>query len=69
MKRKFAVTRIVGNDTEVLRVFGDDKAAAIAYGAEIAKDNTSGVINCVYALFNDEGKMGTHVMRVYEVWV
>ncbi|MCD7828052.1 MAG: DUF4205 domain-containing protein [Clostridiales bacterium] len=68
MERKFAVIRVVGNDEEVLKVFDDDKQAALAYGAEIAKNNTDGVIACVQAFFNEENKMCTSQFRVFEVW-
>ena len=68
MEKKYAITRTVGNNEEVLKVFGSDKQAALAYGAEVAKDNSEGVIACVYALFNEEGKMFGGNCRVFEVW-
>lgn len=68
MERKYAVTRCIGNNEEVLKVFGDDKEAAIAYGAEIAKGNTEGVISCVLAIFNQENKLSNHDVKVFEVW-
>lgn len=70
MERKFAVTKVVGNREEVLKVFDDDKQAALAYGAEVAKTNTEGVITCVKAPFADNGKMavtGVNI-EVFEVW-
>ena len=68
MTKKFAVTRTIGNDEKVLKVFDDDKESAIAYGAEVAKTNTEGVISCVQGLFNNEGKMCVNYLKVYEVW-
>lgn len=69
MKRKYAITRTVGNNEVVLKVFDENrKDEALAYGAEIAKSNTEGVISCVFALFNEDGKMNNHDVRVFEVW-
>ena len=69
MKRKYAITRTVGNNEVVLKSFDENrKDEALAYGAEISKSNTEGVISCVFALFNDDGKMNNHDVRVFEVW-
>ena len=69
MQRQFAVTRVNGNEETVLKLFGEnEKAAAIAYGAEVAKDNTSGIITCVQALFDVERKRMSSSCRVFEVW-
>lgn len=52
MHKQFAVTRVNGNRETVLKLFGEnEKATAIAYGSNIAKENTSGIIACVQALF------------------
>ncbi|MGN0441628.1 MAG: hypothetical protein ACI4FO_02890 [Acutalibacteraceae bacterium] len=68
-ERKFAVTRVIGNDEVVLKLFGEDeKSAAIAYGAEIAKHNTSGVIACVQGVFDIERRKMSASSRVFEVW-
>ncbi|MCI5655013.1 MAG: hypothetical protein MR300_00965 [Ruminococcus sp.] len=69
MERKYAITRTIDNHEVVLKSFDENcKDEAIAYGAEVAKNNTQGVISCVFALFNDEGKMNNHNVRVFEVW-
>lgn len=69
MKRKYAITRTVGNNEIVLKTFDENcKDEALAYGAEIAKSNTEGVISCVFALFNDDDKMNNYDVRVFEVW-
>lgn len=69
MKRKYAITRTVGNNEIVLKTFDENcKDEALAYGAEIAKTNTEGIISCVLALFNDDGKMNNHDVRVFEAW-
>ncbi|MFR7821233.1 MAG: hypothetical protein ACLU24_12020 [Candidatus Pseudoruminococcus sp.] len=69
MERKYAITRTIDNNEVVLKSFDENcKDEAIAYGAEVAKTNTQGVISCVFALFNDEGKMNNHNVRVFEVW-
>lgn len=69
MQRQFAVTRVNGNEESVLKLFGEnEKAAAIAYGSKIAKENTSGIIACVQALFDAENQKMSGICRVFEVW-
>lgn len=70
MKKRFAITRTIGNNVTVLKSFDKDcKEKALAYGAEVAKSNTEGSICCVLALFNDEGKMYHNDVRIFEVWM
>ena len=65
---KFAVTHIVGNEETIIKTFpGEEKQKAIEYGIEIAKDNTSGVIACIKALFDDNNNRADNKCQVYEV--
>ena len=67
--KKFAVTRCVGNDDTVLKFFDEnDKQGAIAYGSEVAKTNTQGVITCVLGLYDEDGRLKDNECRVFEVW-
>lgn len=68
-EKKFAVAKTVGNDEKILKYFGEDeKAAALAYGAEVAKDNTDGVISCILARFDESGNKKNGECEVFEVW-
>ncbi len=68
-EKKFAVTKTVGNDEKILKYFGEDnKAAALAYGAEVAKKNTDGVISCILARFDENGNKKNGECEVFEVW-
>lgn len=68
-EKKFAITKTVGNDEKILKYFGEDeKAAAMAYGAEVAKENTEGVIACIMARFDEDGNMKGSECEVFEVW-
>ena len=67
--RKFAVTKCVGDNEEILKYFAEDeKDKALAYGAEIAKENTEGVITCIRAMFDEDGNIKGREARVFEVW-
>lgn len=67
--RKFAVTKCVDNNEEILKYFGEDeKDHALAYGAEVAKTNTEGVITCIRAIFDEDGNMKGKEARVFQVW-
>lgn len=69
MEKRFAITRVVGNDEKLLKSFDETcKEEALAYGAEVAKNNTEGAINCLLAPFTDDGKMIGNTVRVFEVW-
>lgn len=68
-EKKFAVTRTIGNNEEILKTFGEnEKEAAIAYGAEVAKTNENGVIACIFASFDENGNMYNRECRIFEVW-
>lgn len=68
-EKKFAVTKTVGNDEKILKYFGEDeKEAALAYGAEVAKGNTDGVISCILARFDENGNKKNNECEVFEVW-
>lgn len=68
-EKKFAVTKTIGNDEEILKYFGEDeKAEALAYGEEIAKNNTEGVIACILAQFDKDGNKKNNECEVFEVW-
>ena len=67
MEKKFAVTQFVGEKEVVLKTF-DSKDEAMAYGAEVAKNNPGEIVSCVFALFNEEGKMNNRDMIIFEIW-
>lgn len=68
-EKKFAVTKTVGNNEEILKYFGEDeKSEALAYGANIAKDNSEGVISCILARFDKDGNKKNNECEVFEVW-
>ncbi len=68
-EKKIAVTKSIGNDEKILKYFGEDeKSAALAYGAEVAKTNTDGVITCIMARFDENGNMKDGECEVFEVW-
>lgn len=68
-EKKFAVTKTVGNDEKILKYFGEDeKAEALAYGANIAKENSEGVISCILARFDRDGNKKNNECEVFEVW-
>lgn len=68
-EKKFAVTKTIGNDEKILKYFGEDeKASALKYGEEVAKENTEGVISCVLARFDESGHMKNGECEVFEVW-
>lgn len=68
-ERKFAIIRVVGNNETVLKYFEEnEKEEAKAYGAEIAKTNTEGVIVCELARFDNDGNKKNNESRVFEVW-
>lgn len=68
-EEKFVITRVVGDKEKFLKYFGiNEKEAALAYGEEISKTNTEGVIACYTAMFNKRGRMHGGNMRVYKVW-
>lgn len=68
-EKKFAVTKTVGNNEKILKYFGEDeKAAALAYGAEVAKENTDGVISCILTRFDENGNKKDGECEVFEVW-
>ena len=69
-EKKFAIIKTVGNDEKTLKYFNEDeKEKAIAYGAEIAKENKEGTISCALGYFDTRGRMAANIRRVYEVWV
>lgn len=70
LKRQFAETRTEENEETLLKLFEENEnEEAIAYAAEIAKENTRGVIACIYALADAENnKVATNCCRVYKVW-
>lgn len=68
-EKKFAVTKIVDNDEKILKFFGEDeKTSALTYGAEVAKENTNGVISCILAWFDEGGNRKNGECEVFEVW-
>lgn len=68
MERKYAITRTIDNNEVVLKSFDENcKDEAIAYGAEVAKTNTQGVISCVFAYLMMR-QNGIIISRVFEVW-
>ncbi len=69
LESKIAITKTVGNNEIILKFFSqDEKEAAKAYGAAVAKDNVDGVISCVLAEFDESGKMEDNQCQVLEVW-
>ena len=69
-EKKFAIIKTVGNDEKALKYFNkDEKEKALAYGAEVAEKNDTGVISCVLGYFDGKGRMVKNECRVYEVWV
>lgn len=68
-EKKFAIVKTIGNDETVLKYFDEDeKDAAIAYGVEVAKGNTDGVIVCFLARFDEDGNIKDNEREVFEVW-
>lgn len=68
-QRKIAITRVEGNDETVLKLFEmGEKTAAMAYGSEVAKSNTSGTVACIQGLFDTASYKRSGTCRVYEVW-
>ena len=68
-EKKFAITRTVGNDETILKYFDEDeKAEALAYGADVAKENSEGVIACILARFDEDGNKENNECAVFEVW-
>ncbi len=66
-ERKFAITRTVKNDEEILQYF-TTKDEAISYAESAAETNTEGVIAVIEAEFNSEGVMYNNTCRVYRVF-
>lgn len=66
-ERKFATTRVIKNDEEILQYFRT-KDEAISYAESAAETNTEGVIAVIEAEFNSEGVMYNHTCRVYKVF-
>ena len=68
-QKKFAVTKVVGNDETILKFFKEnEKEAAKAYGAEVAKNNSQGVISCILAWFDENNHIRNGECEVFEVW-
>ncbi len=68
-EKKFAITKTVGNDEKILKYFSEDeKVTALAYGAEVAKENTEGVVACILARFDESDNMKDGECEVFEVW-
>lgn len=68
-EKKFAITKTVGNDEKILKFFDEDeRAAALAYGADVAKKNTEGVVTCILSRFDENGNMKDNECEVFEVW-
>ncbi len=68
-EKKFAVTKTVGNDEKILKYFREDeKSEALEYGANIAKENSDGVISCILAQFDEDGNKKNNECEVFEVW-
>ena len=68
-QKKFAVTRVVENDETILKFFKEDeKEAAKAYGAEVAKNNPQDVIACFLAWFDEKNQVINGEREVFEVW-
>ena len=66
---KFAVTHIVGNEETNIKTFPEEeKQNAIEYGRETAKGNTSGVIACIKALFDENDNRADNKCWIFEVW-
>lgn len=66
---KFAVTHIIGNEENVIRMFPEEeKQKAIEYVRITAERNTSGVIACIKALFDNNNNRADNKCQVYEVW-
>lgn len=66
-EKKFAATRTVKNDEEILKYFRT-KEEAISYAESAAETNTEGVIAVIEAEFNFEGVMNNNTCRVYRVF-
>lgn len=68
-KRKFAVTKVVGNNEEIIKFFDENKKEeAIAFGANFAKTNKEGIISCILADFDENNHIKNNECRVFEVW-
>ena len=66
---RFAVTHIVGNEETIIKTFPEEeKQKAIEYGREIAKGNTSGIIACIKALFDENNNRADNKCWIFEVW-
>ena len=69
LTRKIAVTRTIKNDETVLRVFSTkQKQEALDYGESAAKSNAEGVIACIEAASDENGKINNKDCRVYKIW-
>ena len=67
--KKFAITHTIGNEEKVLKTFEENqRAEAVAYGAEVSKGIYQGVISMVLGEFSESGLMKQNTVRVYEVW-
>lgn len=68
-EKKFAITRVVGDEREVLKLFGEnEKDKAIAYGAEVAATNDKGIISCILAIFDEDNRIKDGGFRLFEAW-
>lgn len=68
-EKKFAVTRCIGNTEHILRCFAEEeKEAALAFGREVAETNAEGVITCVRAVLDADGRFKDGACEVFEVW-
>ena len=68
-QKKFAVVKVLQNKEIILKFFKEDeKEAAKAYGAEVAKTNTQGLITCILAWFDEDNHTRSRECAVFEVW-
>ncbi len=67
LERKYALTHIVGDTEQIIKVF-DTKDDAIAYGDAVAHDYKDGTVACIQALFDFSTNKMSASRRVFHVW-
>lgn len=66
---KFAVSRVVGDEETILKLFeGNQKDAAVSCAKQAAKEYPTGLIVLFQAAFTPEGSRADERMRMYEAY-
>lgn len=67
--KKFAIELVKGNNTTILKTF-DTKDEALTAGKEYRKKYTrdQGLIDCIYAEFDENDNMTDKSYKLFETW-